>query len=124
MPREIATVPDVRPCTCYPGEGPVPCEQQYALAECWAVRALRAEAYKKIGYKDAALLDRALAILHRMATEQTGWRALFRRWYYADEPLRNDAANLVREACFQMMQPNNTRLVGDDAAVNIQERKP
>lgn len=62
---------------------------------------------------DAMLLDRALAILHRMATERTGWRRLFIRWYYPDEPLRNDAANLVREAGFGMPQPIDTRLVGD-----------
>lgn len=62
---------------------------------------------------DDVLLDRALGILHRMATENVGWRSWFRRWYYSDEPLRNDAANLVREAGFGMMQPINTRLVGD-----------
>ena len=59
------------------------------------------------------LLDRALAILHRMATEHTGWRQFIWRWYYSDEPLRNDAANLVREAQFGMPMPNDTRLVGD-----------
>ena len=63
---------------------------------------------------DAVLLNRALGILHRMATEQTGWRGFFRRWYYSDEPLRNDAANLVREAQFGMMMPLGTQLVGDD----------
>lgn len=62
---------------------------------------------------DARYLDRALGILHRMATEHTGWRRFFSRWYYSDEPLRNDAANLVREAGFGMPQPINTRLVGD-----------
>jgi len=63
--------------------------------------------------QDGAMFDRALGILHRMATERTGWRAFFNRWYYSDEPLRNDAANLVREAQFSMMMPNDTRLVGD-----------
>ena len=62
---------------------------------------------------DAMLLDRALGILHRMGTEQTGWRGFFRRWYYSDEPLRNDAANLVRQARFGMPMPLNTRLVGE-----------
>lgn len=62
---------------------------------------------------DADLLDRALAILHRFATERSGWRAFFHRWYYNDEPLRNDAANLVREARFGMPMPLNTKLVGD-----------
>lgn len=63
---------------------------------------------------DRVLLDRALGILHRMATEQTGWRGFFRRWYYSDEPLRNDAANLVREAEFEMKRPCGTRLVGSN----------
>jgi len=61
---------------------------------------------------DAEKLDRALGILHRFATENTGWRSFFRRWYYSDEPLRNDAANLVREAQFHTQMPANTRLVG------------
>lgn len=56
--------------------------------------------------------ERALAILHRMATENTGWWNFFRRWYYSDEPLRNDAANLVREANFHIPRPEGTRLVG------------
>lgn len=62
--------------------------------------------------RDEMLLERALGILHRMATERTDWRT-FRRWYYSDEPLRNDAANLVREAKFGMPMPLNTKLVGD-----------
>jgi hypothetical protein len=61
---------------------------------------------------DTQLLHRALGILHRMATENTGWRSIFRRWYYSDEPLRNDAANLVREAKFDMARPEGTKLVG------------
>lgn len=70
---------------------------------------------------DAYLLNRALGILHRMATENVGWRAVFCRWYFSDEPLRNDAANLVREAGFQMMQPDNTRLVGDPSPASNEE---
>lgn len=81
-------------------------------AEIEAANAARRRAFSLFD-KDAALLDRSLAILHRMATENTGWRGWFRRWYFADEPLRNDAANLVREAGFGMPQPINTRLVGD-----------
>lgn len=63
---------------------------------------------------DRAMLIRALGILHRMATEQTGWRYYLRRWYYGDEPLRNDAANLVREADFRAPLPDGTKLVGGD----------
>lgn len=62
---------------------------------------------------DDILLDRALGILHRMATERTGWRRYLARWYYSDEPLRNDAANLVREARFGMAMPLDTKIVGD-----------
>ena len=41
---------------------------------------------------------RCLDLLNRFALEQTGWRRYLKRWYFSDEPLRNDAANLVREA--------------------------
>lgn len=64
---------------------------------------------------DQATLERALAILSRMGTERTGWRALvFGRWYYPAEPLRNDAANLLRYDGRQLMMPVHTRLVGDE----------
>lgn len=62
---------------------------------------------------DRIMFERALGILHRMGLERTGWRSFFSRWYYPDEPLRNDAANLVRECRFSMMRPINTRLVGE-----------
>lgn len=71
------------------------------------------DAFDRSMSKDAMLLDRALGILHRMATENTGWRSIFWRWYYPDEPLRNDAANLVREAGYGTVRPCNTRLVGE-----------
>lgn len=58
---------------------------------------------------------RALTILHNMAVERTGWRSFFRRWWISDEPLRNDAANLIREVGYCALMPNNSRLVGDDA---------
>lgn len=29
-----------RTCTCYPGEGPLPCTHQYALRDCWRVAVL------------------------------------------------------------------------------------
>lgn len=63
--------------------------------------------------RDSQLLRDALGILHRMATEHTGWRSFFRRWYFSDEPLRHDAANLVRRAGFEIPRPENTKLVGD-----------
>lgn len=62
---------------------------------------------------DSHLMMEALGILHRFATENTGWRSVFRRWYYSDEPLRHDAANLVRRAGFQAKRPEHTRLIGD-----------
>jgi hypothetical protein len=58
------------------------------------------------------LLERALGILHRMGTENTGWFTIFSQWAYHDEPLRNDAANLVREAGFELPLPHDQRLVG------------
>lgn len=62
---------------------------------------------------ETRLLNDALGILHRFALEQTGWRGWLRRWYYSDEPLRHDAANLVRRAEYEAMRPEYTRLVGD-----------
>ena len=56
---------------------------------------------------------RALCILHNMAVERTGWRAFFRRWWISDEPLRNDAANLIREVGYSALMPESSRLVGD-----------
>jgi hypothetical protein len=70
-------------------------------------------AFDRARSSDAVLLERALDILHRMATENTGRFRYFKRWYYADEPLRNDAANIIREAGFWMPQPIGTKLVGD-----------
>lgn len=63
---------------------------------------------------DYVLLQRALGILHRMGLEQTGWRGWIKRWYYGAEPLRNDAANLVRESGYSEPQTLNTQLVGAD----------
>lgn len=71
------------------------------------------KAIARAQYGDDVLLERALGILHRMATENTGWRNFFRRWCYSHEPLRNDASNLVRECGFEMLMPIDTRLVGD-----------
>lgn len=56
---------------------------------------------------------RALRILHNMAVERTGWRSFFRRWWISDEPLRNDAANLIREVGYTALMPYDSRLVGD-----------
>jgi hypothetical protein len=62
-----------------------------------------------------AEIDRALENLARMATERVGFRSLiFGRWYYSHEPLRNDAANLLRSIGISHMMPVNTRLVGDE----------
>ena len=62
---------------------------------------------------DRALLFMALRVLQNMATENTGWRSFFRRWYFSDEPLRNDAANIVRAAQFQGRRPEGTRIIGE-----------
>lgn len=37
--------------------------------------------------------------------------SMFTRWYYSHEALRNNAANLVREAGFGMQRPERTRLL-------------
>jgi hypothetical protein len=38
---------------------------------------------------------RAVRLLMRLATENTGWRGYFRRWYYDHEALRHDATELL-----------------------------
>lgn len=64
---------------------------------------------------DAQFADRARVILRNMSLERTGWRGWLRRWAISDEPLRNDAANLLRESGFEFaFQPKHTRMVGDD----------
>lgn len=67
---------------------------------------------------DRQFANRAAGILQNMALERTGWRGLFgRRWHISDEPLRNDAANLLREAGIEFScLPKGTQMVGDDQA--------
>jgi hypothetical protein len=57
--------------------------------------------------------QRALSILHNMAVERSGWRPVLSRWWISDEPLRNDAANLIREIGYSKAIPMGCRLVGD-----------
>lgn len=57
--------------------------------------------------------ERAAGILHNMALERRGWHP-FRRWYISDEPLRNDAANLLRMSGWGFKMPDDCRLVGDE----------
>jgi hypothetical protein len=35
-----AAVVEPRGCTCYPGEGPVPCQRKHAYHECWRAAVL------------------------------------------------------------------------------------
>ena len=68
---------------------------------------------------DAVFRQRAETILWHMALERNGfWRQLFRRWHINDEPLRNDAANLLRDAGVFRMTPTYCQLVGDDRKEN------
>ena len=63
---------------------------------------------------DAQFAQRAERILHNMALERTGRGRWFRRWFISHEPLRNDAANLLRESNRGgFLMPNGTQLVGD-----------
>lgn len=58
----------------------------------------------------------AVGILHNLALEyeRPWWRRIFTRWLIHDEPLRNDAANLLRRHKIEMPRPRGTRYVGDD----------
>lgn len=64
-------------------------------------------------YNDKDVI-RAIGILQNMALENTGWKAFFRRWYISDEPLRHDAANLLRHMGIITRKPIGTQIVGDD----------
>lgn len=60
--------------------------------------------------------QRALVILHNLSLERTGfWRQLFRRWHISDEPLRHDAANLLREVNAEFLTPVGCQRVGEDS---------
>lgn len=48
---------------------------------------------------------RALSILYYMALERKGWWRFFSRWWISDEPLRNDAAELLRDIGYQPEPP-------------------
>ena len=61
-----------------------------------------------IQYRDQLRLERAMGILFRLSLENTGWRRLFRRWYYSYETLRHDAAALVQEVGYLEAQPTGT----------------
>lgn len=66
---------------------------------------------------DRQFAERAAGILHNMALERKGfWRSLFRRWHISDEPLRNDAANLLREYGVTMLMPKGCQWVGDESS--------
>ena len=36
-----AAAESFRQCTCYPGEGPQPCEHKYALHDCWRAAVMK-----------------------------------------------------------------------------------
>lgn len=83
---------------------------------CWgsSPMAIQFEREREQAAQNKLMLERALGILHRFAQEQTGWQRMYRRWWYSDEPLRNDAANLVREAGFTQEMASDAKLVGTD----------
>ena len=62
---------------------------------------------------DREFAERAARILHNMALENTGGRSFFRRWTIHHEPLRNDAANLLRARGFNALMEDGTQYVGD-----------
>lgn len=58
-------------------------------------------------------VESARRILHNLALERKGVFRL-RRWVVSDEPLRNDAANLLRECGMELSKPDEYQYVGDD----------
>lgn len=63
---------------------------------------------------DSEIARRALFILHEFMLERTGWRYWLYRWYHNDEPLRNDAARLLKESGYQFMKPIGSRSIAED----------
>ena len=57
----------------------------------------------------------ALSILHLMSLERDRpwWKRMFSRWWISDEPLRNDAARLLRRVGYRGSIPIGYRRVGD-----------
>ena len=66
------------------------------------------------GMSDREFRTRAQVILHFLALERRGWKHLLfgRRWFIHHEPLRNDAARLLRQAGYEAPRPRGTRYVG------------
>lgn len=62
---------------------------------------------------DRQFIARAEDLLHRMALERTGWRGVFRRWVFRHEPLRHDAANLLRSRGLNFIFQDGTQHVGE-----------
>ena len=63
---------------------------------------------------DKSFAERAAGILHNLALEnRRRWWSPFRRWFIHDEPLRNDAANLLRQYKVGLPMPEGTFYVGD-----------
>ena len=48
-----------------------------------------------------------------MALERRGWRGFFRRWHISEEPLRNDAANILDRYGFKFPKPDVTKYVNE-----------
>jgi hypothetical protein len=63
---------------------------------------------------DFEFANRAAVILHDLSLERKGLRQLLNRWYVSDEPLRHDAANLLRERGWVKLIPEGFQRVGDD----------
>ena len=57
----------------------------------------------------------ALSILHLMSLERDGpwWKRMLSRWWISDEPIRNDAARLLRRVGYRGMVPIGYRRVGE-----------
>lgn len=62
---------------------------------------------------DRDFITRAIAILHNMALERKSGGIFSRRWHISSEPLRNDAASLLREYGICLLTPKGCHLVGD-----------
>lgn len=66
-------------------------------------------------------LERISTVLENLATENTGWRRYFRRWKISHEPLRTDAANILRDLHWM---ESRRQLIRDAREIEIHSSGP
>ena len=75
--------PDTRACSCYPGEGPLPCPRKHALRDCWRSAVLEETERAIIALKsrdrhtnEQSLLDYLMRVRFALELETATWPAV------------------------------------------------